>query len=193
MEEVVAKRKVCHKAWRKSKSSEDKHTLDVAKKEVYTDVLAAQAAKVQEFTADLQSESCRKNCFSITRQMAREGRDVISVCCMKNDVGNVVSDADGMKNIWRKYMEKLLNVENDWDGEVDCPEVMGPHCLISEEEVTVAIKGLKIGKATGPTGVVSETMKASGGFGTRWMTDSLNRLSKKAVFLMIGERVSWCL
>ena len=38
--------------------------------------------------------------------MAREGRDVISVCCMKNDVGNVVSDADGMKNIWRMYMGK---------------------------------------------------------------------------------------
>ena len=52
---------------------------------------------------------------------------------MKNDAENVVSDADGMKNIWRKYniMEKLLNVENDWDGEVDCPEVMGPRCLIS--------------------------------------------------------------
>ena len=46
--------------------------------------------------------------------MAREGRDVISVCCMKNDAGNVVSDADGMNNIWRKYMEKLLNVENDF-------------------------------------------------------------------------------
>ena len=29
--------------------------------------------------------------------MAREGRDIISVCCMKNDAGNVVSDADGMK------------------------------------------------------------------------------------------------
>ena len=39
---------------------------------------------------------------------------------------------------------KLLNVENDWDGEVDCPEVMGPHCLISEEELAAAIKGLKI-------------------------------------------------
>ena len=23
-------------------------------------------------------------------------------------------------------MEKFINVENDWDGEVDCPEVMGP-------------------------------------------------------------------
>ena len=51
---------------------------------------------------------------------------------MKNEVGNVVSDADGMTNIWKKYMEKLLNVENDCDGEVDCSEVMGPCCLISE-------------------------------------------------------------
>ena len=41
-EKVVAKRKICHKAWRKSKSAEDKHTLDVAKKEVYTAVMTAQ-------------------------------------------------------------------------------------------------------------------------------------------------------
>ena len=38
VEKLAAKRKVCHKAWRKSKSAEDKHTLDVAKKEVYTAV-----------------------------------------------------------------------------------------------------------------------------------------------------------
>ena len=37
---MVAKRKVCQKACRKSKSAEDKHTLDVAKREVYTAVLA---------------------------------------------------------------------------------------------------------------------------------------------------------
>ena len=132
----------------------------MAKKEVNTAVMTAQESKLQEFTADLQSESGRKNCIRIAKQMAREGRDVICVCCMKYDAGNVVSDADGMKNIWSKYiMEKLLNVENDWDGEVDCPGVMGPHCLILEEEVAAAIKGLKIGKAAGPTGVVSEMMR----------------------------------
>ena len=27
-------------------------------------------------------------------------------------------------------MEKLLNVENNWDGEVDFREVMGPYCLV---------------------------------------------------------------
>ena len=79
---------------------------------------------------------------------------------MKNDVGNVVSDVDGMKNIWRKYMEKLLNVANNWDSEVDCPEVMGPCCLISEEQVATAIKGLNIRKIAGAPGVVSDMMKA---------------------------------
>ena len=54
--------------------------------------------------------------------MAREGRYVISVCCMKNYDGNIVSDADDMKDIWRKC---IVNVENGWDGEVFCPDVMG--------------------------------------------------------------------
>ena len=54
---------------------------------------------------------------------------------------------------------------------MDCLEVMGPCCLISKEEVAAAIKGVQIGKAAGPTGVVSEMMKASGGFGTRGKTD----------------------
>ena len=98
---------------------------------------------------------------------------------MKNDVGNVVSDADVMKNIWRKYMEKFLNGENNWDGEVYCPEVVGPRCLISEEEVAAAIKWLKIRKAAGPIGVVSEMMEASGGFGTRWMTNLINNIVKE--------------
>ena len=101
--------------------------------------------------------------------MSREGRDVICVCSMENEVGNVVTDDDGMKDIWMKYMEKLLNVENDWDCDVDCPEVMGSCCLVAEEEVAATINGLKIEKAAGPTGVVNEMMKASGGFGTRWM------------------------
>ena len=51
-----------------------------------------------QFTADLQIESGTKNCFRIARQMTREGRDVISVCCMKNDVGIV--DANGMNEVY---------------------------------------------------------------------------------------------
>ena len=53
----------------------------MAKKEVYTAVFASQESKLQEFTADLQSESGRKNCFTIARQMAREG-NMSSVCAV---------------------------------------------------------------------------------------------------------------
>ena len=73
----------------------------MAKKEVYAAVLAAQESKLQEFTVDLKSEFVRKNCFRIPRPLAREGS------CMKNEVGNVVPDADGMKiyggSIWKSY------------------------------------------------------------------------------------------
>ena len=40
---------------------------------------------------------------------------------------------------------------------------MGPYCHMFEEEVTTAIKGLKIRKAAGSTGVVSEMMKECDG------------------------------
>ena len=32
---------------------------------------------------------------------------------------------------------------------------------------------------SGPTGVVSEMMEASGGFGSRWMTDLINNIVKE--------------
>ena len=54
----------------------------MAKKEVYASVLEAQESKLQEFTADLQSESDRKNCFRIARQMAIEREVMSSVCAV---------------------------------------------------------------------------------------------------------------
>ena len=57
--------------------------------------------------------------------------------------------------------------------------IMMTRWLISEEEVAAAIKELNIGKAAGPIGVVSEMMKAAGGFGSRWMTDLINNIVKE--------------
>ena len=48
-----------------------------------------------------------------------------------------------------------------------------------------------MGNTAGSTGVVSEIMKASGGFDTRWMTNLINNIVKKAECQMIGEIVFW--
>ena len=66
---------------------------------------------------------------------------------------------------------------------MECPEVMGTRCLISEEGVSAAIKGLRMGKAAGPTVVASEMMKASGGFGSMRMTDLMNNIVNEGCIL----------
>ena len=55
---------------------------------------------------------------------------------------------------------------------------MGTCCIISEAEFPVAIKGLKIGKAACPTGVVGEMMKASSGFSTKSISYLINNIVK---------------
>ena len=37
--------------------------------------------------------------------------------------------------MWRGYCERLMNVENDWDGDVDYAPVEGPWEKVSEKEV----------------------------------------------------------
>ena len=50
----------------------------------------------------------------------------------------------------------------------------GPGEKISEEEVEAAIGKMKLGKASGPSGVVADMLKAAGEDGTRWMTELRN-------------------
>ena len=73
-------------------------------------------------------------------------------------------------------MEKLMNEENNWDGEVSCEPVQGPLCQLAESEFVKAIAKCSSGKATGPSGVAIEMVKASGDVGIKWMTDLCNTI-----------------
>ncbi|MBJ5496565.1 hypothetical protein JGG50_25660, partial [Salmonella enterica subsp. enterica serovar Typhimurium] len=55
-------------------------------------------------------------------------------------------------------------------------KVEGPSCRITEAEVEKAIGRMKKGKAAGPTGVVTEMLKASQEVGVQWLTDLSNRI-----------------
>jgi hypothetical protein len=52
--------------------------------------------------------------------MAKERQDVVGVNCFKNAKGEVVIDSNEVKDVWKKYMDKLLNEEYEWDGNADC-------------------------------------------------------------------------
>ena len=112
--------------------------------------------------------------FRIAKQMAKERRDVVGVSCLKDASGCVVVEPEKIKERWKDYMEQLLNVENDWDGIVDCDVVEGPRECFTEMEVGKAMKQMKSGKAGGPTGLVSEMLNAAGQAGVKMMTEICN-------------------
>ena len=62
-------------------------------------------------------------------------------------------ETDEKLEVLRGYCERLMNVENDWDAEVDYVPVVGPWEKVSEKEVWEALKRMKKGKSSDPSEV----------------------------------------
>ena len=69
-------------------------------------------------------------------------------------------DEKGIKDSWKKYMEKLMNEENEWDHGISA-EVKGPADCIRIGEVVAALKKMKRHKVPGLSGLSAE-MELSG-------------------------------
>ena len=82
---------------------------------------------------------------------------------MKDSAGKIVMEEDRLMEVWRAHYDVLSNEEFTWDrGSDRCKPVCGPSERISVLEVDAAIGKMKQGKSGGPTGVVSEMLKAAG-------------------------------
>ena len=65
--------------------------------------------------------------------------------------------------VWKDYMERIVNEDNDWDRNMEGDAVEGPAVCVVREEVLQASNKTSTGKATGPTDVSWELIAASGG------------------------------
>ena len=73
--------------------------------------------------------------FRIAKQRAGEKRDVVGVSCLKDESRAVKVSVDDQKKIWKKHVEKLMNIENRWSDSVDASMVKGAVRRIEVEEV----------------------------------------------------------
>ena len=69
------------------------------------------------------------------------------------------------KRIWKNYMEEIMNKENDWDHATTACIIEGPIKNVTREEIAMAIKVMKLGKAAGPSVVSTEMISDSGEVG----------------------------
>ncbi|MBJ5510287.1 hypothetical protein JGG51_24190, partial [Salmonella enterica subsp. enterica serovar Meleagridis] len=107
---AIEEKRQCFKVWHKSKDENDREAYREAKRLVRKTV--AQENRREELASELEKEEGKSNLFRIARQMARERQDVVGVNCLRDPTGNVVIGNDKIKDTWKSYMEKLLNVEN---------------------------------------------------------------------------------
>lgn len=84
------------------------------------------------------------------------------VNCIKDSRGRLILDEIGNKRAWKEYMEKLLNEENEWDGEVSAEKKEDPECEIGKGEVKKVMRRMKTGKAAWQSGIATEIIKAVG-------------------------------
>ena len=81
--------------------------------------------------------------------MAWVDQDVMNVNCFRNKNEKVIVDSEGIKTIWRHYMEKMLNEENKWDQNVAADANDGPACVLDKEEVIRALSTTRHGEPSG--------------------------------------------
>jgi len=131
---------------------------------------------VEELEDNQRVGEGKRNLFRMARQHAREKKDIVGGQCIKDEEGRLCIDAEEKKRAWKTYMEKLLNEENDWNGNVEVGEVDGGVEEITHEEITSALKQMKLGKACGISDVCTEFMVHSGQVGVGVMKDICNKI-----------------
>ena len=103
--------------------------------------------------------------FKFVKFMRKEGRDIEGGGCMKDKDGRLVISEKDRGKLWKKHMEKIMNVENEWDQMVKAHMVKRPVEGVTDEKVMEAMNKMKLGKAAGPSEVNMDMIIASGRFG----------------------------
>ena len=169
MDVDVCRKRELFKIWKQSRNEEDRKKYCESEKDAKRVVYIAIDQKAREAVDKV--DSCRdgRELFRITKQRVGEKKDVIGVSCLKDQSGVVKVSVNDRKKIW-----KLMNVENEWSDSIDASKVEGAVRRTEVEEVWCAMNRMKIGKASGPSGVAIDLFKAGGDKCLKSLTDILN-------------------
>ena len=179
VDRAVSEKRDWYRIWSKSKTEANKMVYNQMKKYAGKVVYSAKESYGREFGMKLENEAGKGNLFKAVKRIVRQGKDVVGNSSMKNTRGELVTDESEIREVWSSYFEKLLNEEFEWnrdflkDWQEDESSTAESAELITEQEVKLAIKQMKKGKAAGPSGVTAEMLQAAGEAGIRWVTGDL--------------------
>ena len=101
----------------------------------------------------------------LVKRLKGDSKEVEGGRCMRGSNGRLCFSEKERGKVWKDYMERIMDDENDWDHNVEGDAVEGSVHYVSREEVLEALNEMKTGKATGPSQVSLKLIAASGGVG----------------------------
>ncbi|XP_046851166.1 uncharacterized protein LOC124444598 [Xenia sp. Carnegie-2017] len=155
--EVIGAKKLAFKRWRKSRTEADRIDYTRFKKKARKEVAKAIERHQKELLVKMQ-ENGRKALFRTARRSKKERNDILGAPGVQNHDGELKVLLEDRLEVWRAYCDRLMNVENEWNGEVEADEVLGPWEIVTVDEVAAALRKMKKGKATGQSEVGSEML-----------------------------------
>ena len=96
--------------------------------------------------------------------------------CLRGGDGRSGFIEEDRAKIWKEYMKKIINEENEWEHMVETDLVEGTVKKVVRDEIVEAMQSMKSGKATGPSEVNVETIVASGEVGMKVMMELCQRV-----------------
>ena len=193
MDDSVQKKHAGFKTYKalekKGKTTEAKEAkaayMDVKRMAKHDIYLAKSVAEKEEFATVLP------NCdgvFRIAKQMDRSNQDVVGENCVCNDAGELAISNEAKLDAWVEHYARLFKVEFDWPSD-KLPEVApiaGPPPSVFADLICKTLSKMKCSKATGPSGIIAELLKASGEEGVE-----LARQLVEAVFSSCEIPADW--
>ena len=159
---AVCRKRELFRIWRQSRNEEDRKKYCETEKDAKRVLYMAMDQKARETVEKVDSSRDGRELFRIAKQKAGEKSDVVGVSCLKDESGAVKVSVDDRKKVWKEHMEKFMNVKNEWSDSIDASKVEGAVIRVEVEEVWCAMNRMKIGKASGLSGVALEMFKAGG-------------------------------
>ena len=83
--------------------------------------------------------------FKLVKFMRKDGKDINGGGCMKDKDGRLVVSEKDRGKLWKDHMEKIMNVENEWDQGAIADMVEEPVEEATYEEVIKAMNKMKLG------------------------------------------------
>jgi len=175
VQQAIGEKKVAYKKWQQNGKEIDREAYKQKRKETKVVIASIKAEEYKKWERNKGKPEMITELLRISKQKKKDRQDVIGGKYVKDKKGDIKVNDNEIMDRWKEYFMVLLNEHNDYEID-ESAKSEGPLREITELEVEAALKGMKKGKAAGPSGLTSELLQAAGKVGTKWLRHFFNNL-----------------